>query len=191
MTESKELRLVAFERTSAKDMLEKLRREIARIESTSEPVTAQDHITNAFWTAWHFHKWVWDTISERPALKLAVLRYRGIDEDGIDDHRTFGAALAQRFVPLKICRLIATSSRLVEIELPLGNGLSTVLPAGNEIESNVGGEVEALSGLPSNITTLAPMLVVMGKTIIVTRILNEVENYWITTIRECGVEPLK
>lgn len=190
MTEGKEFKLVDFERTSAKDVLEKLRREIARIESASDREIARDHVTNAFWTAWHLHEWVWDALSERPELKPTVLNYRGIDEDGIDDQRTFGATLAQRFVPLKICRVIATSSKLVQIELPL-DVLGNALPTANATDRSLGGETEALSVASSTATPFAPMVVVMGKAINVTRILKEIEDYWVTLIHECGIEPLK
>src|SRR4051794_40613001 len=102
------LRLVAFHDTCAIDIIEKLRRDIDRIERADGGEAVRDHVVNAFWTAWHVHQWMWSTISDKPDLKLAVLRYRGLEGETIEDHETFGNMLASRFVPLKICRLIAT-----------------------------------------------------------------------------------
>ena len=111
-------RLVTFDRTSAFDVIEKLRRDIARIDSSTEWTIARDHTVSAFWTAWHIHQWLWDVISKKPELKSALLSYRGIDNDQIEDSVAFGTALAQRFVPLKICRMIATSPNYVRGFLP-------------------------------------------------------------------------
>src|ERR1051325_3230026 len=111
MSDGTGLRLVTFEATSATDVLAKLHREIDRIESGGDHESVRDHVVNAFWTAWHFHGWLWDAVKDKPELKDAVLKYRGLDGEVLDSKLSFGSALAERFVPLRICRLIATSPR--------------------------------------------------------------------------------
>ena len=115
MNEAAPLALVALADTCARHVIEKLRREVQRIESADDADAIRDHVFNAFCTAWHVHQWMWDAISDKPDLKLAVLRYRGIEHQIMENHEAFGAVLAGRFVPLKICRLIATSSRYVQV----------------------------------------------------------------------------
>lgn len=111
---------------------------------------------------------MWDAISEKPDLKLAVLKYRGIDRYTIEDHETFGAVLAGRFVPLKICRMIATSSRYVHVS-------ST-------------DEQCKISVASENLGQLKPMVIIMGRPIAATRLLMEVDDYWVTIILNCGLE---
>ena len=163
MNEATRLGLVSFHATSAADVIEKLRRELQRIEQASDLETAKDHVTNAFWSAWHVHKWMWDAIDEKPDLKQTVLEYRGIACCEIDDEVAFGAMLASRFMPLKICRLIATSSRYVDVTSGLSSNLS--------------------SSTPSSLN-----LVVLGRPISATRLLTEIDNYWVTMILDCGIE---
>ena len=183
-------RLVAFDRTSAEDVIEKLRRDVARIDSTTERALARDHIVNAFWTAWHVHHWLWDVISEKPELKAAVLKYRGIAEEQVDDQVAFGAALARRFVPLKICRMIATSPRYVHVVLsPQGQSdLASVVPAGNSVGGDSSGEGLDVPTASPSFVGLAPMVVILGRPIAATRLLDEVDAYWVTMILECGIE---
>lgn len=188
MTEGREFKLVAFDRTSAKDMFEKLRREIQRMESPTERAFVRDHVTNAFWTAWHLHAWIWDAIREQPELKAAVMIYRGIDEDGIDDHRAFGDALARRFVPLKICRMIATSSQLIQVELLDNGSVSTAVVASDGIDESTDEDLQSLSSPAASSARYLPAIVIMGRRIAATRILREVETYWATLIHECGIE---
>jgi hypothetical protein len=164
--------LVTFDRTSACDIIEKLRRDIARIDSSTECALARDHTVNAFWTAWHVHQWMWDAISDKPDLKLAVLKYRGIEGYTIEDHETFGAVLAGRFVPLKICRMIATSSRYVQVS-------STDEQVKMSVANLVANE---------NLVQSKPMVIVMGRPIAATRLLVEVDDYWVTMITDCGLE---
>jgi hypothetical protein len=191
MTEGTQFRLVAFERTSPRDILEKLRREIERIECPADRAFVGDHVVNAFWTAWRVHEWVWDAIKERPELKDAVLKYRGIDEPGIDDQTVFGIALARRFVPLKICRLIVTSPRFVQVVLPPESDAVAVLPAVNNNGGGVADDVQLVSTHALASTQCTPMIIIMGRPVIATRILKEIEDYWITLVHECGVEQLR
>jgi len=165
-------RLVTFDRTSACDIIEKLRRDIARIDSSTECAFARDHTVNAFWTAWHIHQWMWDAISNKPDLKLAVLKYRGIERYTIEDHETFGAVLAGRFVPLKICRMIATASRYVQVS-------STDVQATMSVDT---------LGANDNLVRSKPMVIVMGRPIAATRLLVEIDDYWVTMITDCGLE---
>src|SRR5215813_241210 len=113
MSDATQLSSVAFHDTRAIDVIEKLRREIDRIETAVNGEAVRDHVVNAFWTAWHIHQWLWTAISDKPELKRALLRYRGLENETIGGPETFGALLASRFVPLKICRFIATSSQYV------------------------------------------------------------------------------
>jgi len=192
MSDGTELQLVTFERTSAKGVLEKLRREIERIESGIEREFAADHVINAFWTAWHLHAWLWDAIRERPTLKSDVLQYRGIEEQGIEDHYSFGTALARRFVPLKICRMIANAPRHVRVSLsPDASDGSTPYQAFDVVGGSVTGGAEDLSAAEQPPIRWVPMVIVMGKPVAATRLLNEIESYWVTLIHETGVEQLR
>ena len=192
MSDGTELQLVTFERTSAKGVLEKLRREIERIESGMEREFAADHVINAFWTAWHLHAWLWDAVKERPTLRSDVLQYRGIDEQGIEDQYSFGAALARRFVPLKICRMIAIAPRHVRVVLsPENAGDGMPYQAFDVVGGSVTGGAEDLSAMGHPSMRWMPMVIVMGKPVVVARLLNEVESYWTTLIHETGVEQLR
>ena len=172
MSEASRLTLVTFHQTCGRDVIEKLRREVERIEGIDDPGSIGDHVINAFWTAWHVHQWMWDVISDKPDLKLAVLKYRGIEHYKIEDHETFGAVLAGRFVPLKICRMIATSSRYVHVS-------STDEQCKMSIANLVANE---------NSVRSKPMVIVMGRPIAATRLLVEVDDYWVTMILDCGLE---
>jgi hypothetical protein len=193
MSDGAELQLVTFERTSAKGVLEKLRRETERIESGLEREFAADHVIKAFWTAWHLHAWLWDAIKERPTLKSDVLQYRGIDEQEIEDHHSFGTALARRFVPLKICRMIAIAPRHVRVVLSPENASdgSTPYQAFDVVGGSVAGGADDLSAVGQPPIRWVPMVIVMGKPVVVARLLNEIESYWVTLIHETGVEQLR
>jgi hypothetical protein len=164
MSEAVRLGLVKFRATSGSDVIEKLRRELQRIEQSDDPETAKDHVINAFWTTWHVHKWMWDAIDGKPELKKAVLEYRGIASYKIDDEVTFGAVLASRFVPLKICRQIATSSSYVDV--------SPIVP-----ETTL-----AIAIKPT------PTVVVLGKPVSAVRLLMEADQYWVAMILDCGID---
>lgn len=185
-----ELQLITFNQTSAKDLLEKLRREIDRIENPAERQFAVDHVTNGFCTAWHLHEWLWDAIREQPQLKATVLDYRGIDDEGIDDQSAFGSALARRFVPLKICRIIATSAKhahvIVQPESPRD--------VGSEFQDFdvIGGKQSVAKQDPLSVSSTPvrsiPMVVIMGRAVAAARLLREIDDYWVNLIYECGVE---
>lgn len=166
MSEGTELQLITLDQTTARDVIGKLRREIERIESPAEHEFSGDHVVNAFRTAWHLHAWIWDAVKEQSELKATVFKYRGIDEEGIEDEHAFGAALARRFVPLKICRIIATSPKHVQVVLPIGamQDLSTPDPE-----------------------QWTPMVMIMGRPVVATRLLEEIDDYWFTLIDECGL----
>jgi hypothetical protein len=172
MSEASRLTLVTFNQTSGRDVIEKLRREVERIECIDDPASIGDHVINAFWTAWHVHHWMWDMISDKPDLKLAVLKYRGIERYTIGDPETFGTVLASRFVPLKICRMIGTSSRYVHIS-----------STGEQAKMSVGPFVAN-----ENLGRSKPMIIVMGRSVAVRRLLEEVDDYWVTMILNCGLE---
>ena len=189
MTEGVGPRLVTFEQTSAKHLLDKLQREIERIDDAGARAHAQDHVTNAFWTAWSIHEWIWQVIKEQPQLKSAILSYRGIDQAGIDDEKSFGAALAGRFVPLKICRAIAMSAMQAEVLVDEPHGPAR--SAGGGEEGSLNGKTHILSALAPAAAPDKPMIVIMGKPVSATRLLGEIEQYWTTLIHECGIEPLR
>jgi hypothetical protein len=187
MTEGAGPKLITFEHTSAKQLLNKLRREIERIDDAGERAFAQDHVTNAFWTAWSMHQWIWQSFKERPHLKAAVLEYRGIEPAGIDDENSFGSALAGRFVPLKICRAIAKSPTQAEVLVDDQGALSPT----SESMRAPNGKTHVLSAVGRATTQDRPMIVVMGKPVSATRLLEEIEQYWVTLIHECGIESLR
>ena len=188
MTEGAGLKLVAFEQTSARHLLDKLKREIKRIDDAEERALAQDHVTNAVWTAWFVHEWLWDAIKDKPELKAAVLEYRGIGEVGIDDHASFGAALAGRFVPLKICRMIARSPKQADVVLPQDINASS--SAGVGAESGLNGHAHTFAAAASTAVRDKPAIVIMGKPVVASRLLEEVQEYWTTLIQDVGIEQL-
>jgi hypothetical protein len=118
------------------------------------------------------HKWIWDAISEKPDLKLAVLKYRGIETQIVEDHQSFGAMLAGRFIPLTICRMIATSSRYVHV---LSNDAQAMMSIAEPVAN-------------TNLALSTPMIIVMRRPIAATRLLMEVDDYWVTMILDCGIE---
>lgn len=190
MSDGTGLKLITFEETSAKDVLAKLHREIARIDSGVDHDHVSDHVVNAFWTAWHLHEWLWAAIREKPELKEAVLKYRGLDGEDIDNRLSFGMALSDRFVPLKICRVIATSPRHVSVGVA-GPSIHPELAAIDAIGHASADEVQYFSALHVSSHQDAPAVIVMGRPVVATRLLKEVEDYWVTLIHECGVETLR
>jgi len=164
MNEGARLGLINVRETSASDVIEKLRRELQRIEQANDPEAAADHVINAFWSAWYVHKWMWNAIDGKPDLRQAVLEYRGISHYKIDDDVAFGAALASRFVPLKICRQVATSPRFVDV--------SPLLP----------------ETCPHISMKPMPKIVILGKLVSAISLLNEIDDYWVTMIVDCGIE---
>lgn len=179
MSEASRLTLVTFHQTSGRDVIEKLRREVERIESCDDPGSVGDHVINAFWTAWHVHHWMWDVMSDKPDLKLAVLKFRGIERYTIEDHERFGTVLASRFVPLKICRMIGTSSRYVHVSSTNEQSISTDEQAKMSVASLAAN---------ANSVRSKPMIVVMGRTVAARRLLEDVDDYWVTMILNCGLE---
>lgn len=190
MNSAKELQLVTFESTHAQGILAKLHREIERLQNASESEFVSDHVVNAFWTAWHMHVWIWDAIKDQPALRETVLKYRGIEEENIGNSSSFGTALARRFVPLKICRMIAMSPRHAQIVFDSESGAD-----GDPAFEGEGGSLRAEATNPSMGESVeirrVPMVIVMGRAIAVTQLLREVEEYWVTLIHENGVEQLR
>lgn len=192
MNEGKELQLVTFESTSAKEILAKLHREIERIHNDANAKFAADHVINAFWTAWLMHVWIWDAIKDQSALRDAVIKYRGIEEEKISDSSSFGTALARRFVPLKICRKIAMGARHVQVVYATEDGSADNQPLDSEESSRHVGNSDNKSARERTADMRnAPMVIVMGRPISVIQLLREVEDYWITLIHENGIEQLR
>lgn len=163
MSEIARTGIVDLRATSGSAVIEKLRRELQRIEQANHSEVVRDHVINAFWTAWHVHRWMWNAIDGKPDLKRAVLEYRGIASYRIDDDVAFGAVLASRFVPLKICRQIAISPNYVDV--------SPTLP-----ETSI-----SISIKPT------PTIVILGRPMSAVRLLMEVDQYWVTMIVDCGI----
>lgn len=192
MNDGKELQLVTFEGTSAKEILAKLHREVERLLQNPQGEFAADHVINAFWTAWHMHVWIWDAIKDQPALKEAVMRYRGLEEENIGDASSFGTALARRFVPLKICRKIAIDPRHAHTDCATKNGGGDHGPLdGSESSRPVGHRGDRPARGQAADTQCSPVVIVMGRPVSVIQVLHEVEDYWITLIHENGVEQLR
>lgn len=185
MNEGKEFQLVSLEGTSAKEALAKLHREIERIYVDPKTEFAVDHVMNAFWTAWHMYAWVWEAIKDRPALRDAVIKYRGIEDENIGDASSFGTALARRFVPLKICRVIAMGGRHVHVTWSAENDHDSAGSSRGAHGANKPAREHARATQPT------PMVVVMGRGVSVIQLLREVEEYWVTLIHENGVEQLR
>lgn len=191
MNEGKELQLVTFESTSAKEILAKLHREIERLSENPMAEFASDHVINAFWTAWHMHVWVWDAVKDRPALRDAVSKYRGIEEENIGDAASFGTALARRFVPLKICRKIAMDARHAHVGCTVENGGADHRPLDGGESSRIGHGDDKSARAREMDAQRSPMVTVMGRPVSVLQLLREVEDYWVTLIHENGVEQLR
>ena len=178
LNQAPDLHLVTLELTSAENLIAKLRRQIERIENAAEREVVADHVNDAFWTAWLVHDWIWDAIKDDQALKAAVLKYRGMDEEKIEDQKSFGIALARRFVPLKICRLVASTPRrraLVVLGTKNVSGGFDIVSAG------------ASSGGTFASDDLTPLVMIMGKPVAATRLLCEIDDYWVTLINESGI----
>lgn len=187
MSDSTTLSLVTFEPSRARDVLDKLNREIERVERLEREHTA-DHVTNAFWTAWHLHEWVWHAIKDDEQLKLAVLKYRGLDGESIPDQAAFGAALAGRFVPLKICRVIATTPKCVRVLFSEDLKPRAASTDVDGIGDSLSNAIRNMTSFDSTPLRLAPAIVIMGRAVAAVRLLREIEEYWLTLIRESGIE---
>ena len=66
MTDTK---LPTFDIENPRDMLDKLLREIKRLECTDDREQAADHCFNAAVTAWHIHDWIWREAEANADLK--------------------------------------------------------------------------------------------------------------------------
>ena len=161
MGDAQRLGLVKFRETSAADVIHKIRRELQRIETADDPEVASDHILNAFCSAWYVHAWMWGAIRDKPDLKHAVLCYRGLQHEPIHDAASFGTILAGRFVPLSICRLIATSARFAHVQSAV-----KLTHARKQSEH---------------------VIFVLGKPISAIRLLVEIDDYWVDMILDCGL----
>ena len=62
--------------------------------------------------------------------------------------------------------------------------------AGAGVEQSLNGNMHILSKRASTTAPDKPMIVVMGKPVSATRLLEEIEQYWTTLIHECGIELL-
>lgn len=170
---------VTFDHTSAKDHLEKLRRECGRLEHAQDREQACDHLLNAFGTAWHLHEWVWDTIRDQPELRACVFAKFNISESDVKGSKNFGAELARRKPALEISRIIATSSKHVHVELydsspkSVGTAFSSTRSSNNPITDRI---------------TWKPKIVVDDDRVAASDLLNELDAFWVDLIYSCNID---
>jgi hypothetical protein len=67
----------------------------------------------------------------------------------------------------------------------------TAYQAFDVVGGSVTGGAEDLSAIGQPSIRWVPMVIVMGKPVVATRLLNEIESYWVTLIHETGVEQLR
>ena len=101
-----------FDLVSCRDVLEKLRREIKRIEDAKDRQDVCDHGTNAAFTAWHMTDWAWADFQNNWAIRTAIAKQVGNDPPKIklDEFQDY---VAKDSEDLGICRVIATASKHV------------------------------------------------------------------------------
>lgn len=190
MARSESIELISFDLTSAKDHLEKLRREIDRFESTREREQMGDHLVNAFWTAWHLHDWVWDTIRDQPELQRRVFAKFGISASDVNGQRDFGGELGRRNRDLEVARIIATSSKHVHVSLhndspkAVGTAFRTVTAMTNALS----GGMQVLDGMGGTHIEWSPMIVVEDKPTPALEVLQRLDAFWVDLIYGCEIE---
>jgi hypothetical protein len=102
-----------------RDMLDKLLREIKRIETCRDRQDAADHCCNAALTAWHLHDWVWRDIKTNWDVHAAICRSAGLAPCRLDEAR-FGQIVldpAAGCAALDYCQQIATASKHAGVEV--------------------------------------------------------------------------
>ena len=107
---SSSTRSATFDLVSCRNVLDKLQREIKRIEKALPRPDVCDHGTNAAITAWHLNEWVWADIKENWQIRAAIAKQAGraANNFSLED---FQGYVAERWECLKICRIIATASK--------------------------------------------------------------------------------
>lgn len=99
---------------SCRQMLNKLAREIERVETNLDRDDASDHGTNAAWTAWHLADWFWADIRDinkkdgRTIAALAAEFGANPSSFGLDE---FKRRVIERCDALRICQIITTASK--------------------------------------------------------------------------------
>lgn len=141
-------RSATFDLVSCGDLLEKLQREIKRIEDTKDRKDVCDHGTNAAFTAWHMTDWAWADFEKNSAIRAAIAKQAGcyppkFNLGQFQDH------VAEKCEELRICRAIATASKHVGCD-PGGNDLrltATGIARGS-------GEFDATASARSGLTVI-------------------------------------
>jgi hypothetical protein len=96
---------------SARQMLDKLQREVIRIESAQTIEDAADHCSNAAVTAWHLFEWTW-----------ALLKGERAQEKGWHKREDFETWLLSSGCPeLQHCQILTTSFKHSSHEPKPGN----------------------------------------------------------------------
>ncbi len=114
---SSSTRSATFDLVSCRDLLDKLQREIMRIEKAAGRPDVCDHGTNAALTAWHLTDWVWADVKNNLPIRSAIAKQAGRAANDFDV-REFQDYVAGGCKYLQICRIIATASKHVGWETP-------------------------------------------------------------------------
>ncbi len=113
-------RSATFDLVTCRDLLEKLQREISRIEEAAARPDVCDHGTNAAFTAWHLTDWVWADLENNWVTRSAIAKQAG-DYPPNFNLGQFQDYVAKKCEDLEICRIIATASKHVGWETPGGH----------------------------------------------------------------------
>src|SRR5258708_12819513 len=101
--------LKTFRLTSCRDVLAKLDRELARLDTARTLEDACDHSTNAAITAWHLVDWTWSALKKDKQLsdRIANANDLGGRWSGINEFQ--GWVLGHGCSELRHCQMITTS----------------------------------------------------------------------------------
>ena len=103
-------RLPTFDIENPRDMLDKLLREIKRLERTDDREDAADHCFNAAVTAWHIQDWIWREAEDGIGLKNEIAEMAGINLTQFNQ-RCWKEFLTAACPALQICRILANASK--------------------------------------------------------------------------------
>ena len=111
-------KLPTFDIRTSRDMLDKLSREIKRLETTDNREDAADLCFNAAVTAWHLHDWVWKDIKDNWPVRARIAKAAEIPgKFKKRDWMTFLRSKKAECPALRYCRIIATASKHGGVEL--------------------------------------------------------------------------
>jgi hypothetical protein len=137
-------RIFSFGFTTSRDHLNKLARDVDRLEQAESRDDKSDHAINGAITAWHLHEWAWADMKAVQGSELPDFSELGADtaeqarlhhkerqqacrqvlvdvakELAIGarevDAKAFGAYMAKRHPAIEACRIIATGSKHIGV----------------------------------------------------------------------------